>query len=374
MKKLFFTTILWVVFSTSYFLKIHFLENFPDFIVPLIEFVILSSIALATLAIGQIARYVFCTISGIGNGSICFFPLIFPSPVHRRLGFIIHNECLYRYTISQKVACSWMDHQNQEQAKVLELYRKSVGIQFLARFIPIIIIFVLSLVRGDFFLSFLCIYSLYVNVVLSQAKGKTYIGELVLYHEIKDMDSEFCNNFFMEQIALYFLTDSKYFTYFEKTIQASDMKTDYTANALFYYYFTLIYQKKMSSEEVEEYMQRCIYSWVEDILPATPQWYCICMYIVYCLEYNLEKEINRITALVEKEISRIIEVFPLQRIRNLQINTLKRLCSVLNEKKIPEQYKRGFYFRNYYCRISDDYKKAYNIMLKANSSQKATSS
>ena len=60
-----------------------------------------------------------------------------------------------------------------------------------------------------------------------------------------------------------------------------------------------------------------------------------------------------------KEIIRLTDDYPIEEIRNLQIDTIDRLRLVIREKRVPEKYKKGFCFKNYYCYISDNYKEVY---------------
>ena len=79
----------------------------------------------------------------------------------------------------------------------MELFRKAVTAQFAAKEISILLVLALAIVRRDIFLCGLCVYSMYTIWVLSQAKGTTYVGELALRSEMKTIDIEFCNAFFL---------------------------------------------------------------------------------------------------------------------------------------------------------------------------------
>lgn len=359
MKKSFVAVIIWVVFCSIYFLRINFMEGQPLFVSFPVKLIVLWVIALSILAVGQIAKYLFCALSGIGNGSICVFPIILPSVVHRKFGVIIHNEALYRYTISPQMALTLVEADQQKKVAALELFRKAVTAQFAAKEISILLVLALAIVRRDIFLCGLCVYSMYTIWVLSQAKGTTYVGELALRSEMKTIDSEFCNAFFLEQIALYFLEDNKYVEHFESRARAADVRSGYLANSLFYYYLTLNAQRKTSDESMDSFMKECIDAWMDGILPASPQWYCICMYILYCIEHDLEDPLRHITMKASKEIIRLTDDYPIEKIRNLQIDTIDRLRLVIREKRVPEKYKKGFWFKNYYCYISDNYKEVY---------------
>lgn len=245
MKKSFVAVIIWVVFCSTYFLQLHFMEGQPLFVSFPVKLIVLCATALTTLAVGQIAKYLFCALSGIGNGSICVFPIVLPSVVHRKLGATIHNEALYRYTISPRMALTLVEADQQKKMVTLELFRKAVTTQFAAKEISILLVLALAIVRRDIFLCGLCVYSMYTIWVLSQAKGTTYVGELALRREMKTIDSEFCNAFFLEQIALYFLEDNEYVEYFENGVRAADVRSSYLANSLFYYYFAKNAQRKI---------------------------------------------------------------------------------------------------------------------------------
>ena len=359
MKKSFIAVIVWAVFCSAYFLQIHFMEGQPLFVSFPVKLIVLCAVALSILAVGQIAKYLFCALSGIGNGSICVFPIILPSVVHCKPGATIHNEALYRYTISPQMALALVGTDRQKKLAVLELFQKAVAAQFAAKEISILFVLAFTIVCGDMFLCCLCVYSMYTIFVLSQAKGSTYIGELALYNEMKTIDSDFCTAFFLEQIALYFLEDSKYVEYFENRARAADVRSSYLANSLFYYYLVLNAQGKTSDTSMDSFMRECIGTWMDGILPASPQWYCMCMYILYCIEHDLEDSLRYISAEASKEIARITEDYPIQIIRNLQMDTIDRLRVATSERKVPEKYEKGFYFKNYYCYISDDYKETY---------------
>lgn len=327
------------------------------------KIIVILVVPYAVLQLGILARYIYCGIVGIGNGAIYLWPFVLHAELTKRPKIMINPDMLYRYTVSRKVINAYILPQEHDNAIILSKYKKGIIIQLTAKLLLVLVVFIYSVVLHNVGLSFICIFSVGVLILLGQVRSEDYIGEIELYHELDDIDGLYCRNFFSEQISLYFPKSETYANSIIRILPPCEYADAHAATAIYHLLLSQYSGVYTYNPQLNEYVHQCVTAWMKDIIPASLQWYTICTYLIFCINQNRQKDVDFIMQSITKEIQQTQSNFPLKGIAGLKTELLEKAIKIGKggKKYFSEAVKPRdiMLYRGFYSRLSDDYAIAY---------------
>lgn len=337
-----------------------FLAQGPAFFIAVV-FTLFCAIVLTLFHIGILVRYLFCAATHVGVGpSIIFLPFVLMKQNGRiRWKPLCTWRALTKPVIPYRVLQAYLSGERE----VLQRYRWGILIQLVGKCVVCAFICVFGIVYRNamvviFGLDMLCFF-----IDLSAVDDVDAVGEWTLFHNTREIHSEFSDRFFASQMVLYLMEDPTLLEDFvqnrwERIKGCEDRER--LADILYYIYLAgLADQSLVIPQSFTDDVQDLLFDWTQGMVAATYQWWFLLLYLVWSHNCDTEDSRNLIVWALQRELESTN--LPTRWLQKKRAGMLEFIIAVGETGNAvgESKHKYKILYKNYYCHIAPTYSEAY---------------